>query len=86
MENGHKTVILRKDAYQLCIQRLQDVRRFAKLIWFQIQRKQDRLETALHLADRLGGVKAGSQWRSLRLGRQGPEKSLTSLNDLSAVH
>jgi len=74
-KNGYKTVILRKDAYQLWIQRLQDVRRFAEVIGFQIQRKQDRLERALRLVDRLGGVKAASRWRSLRLGRQGPEKA-----------
>jgi intein-encoded DNA endonuclease-like protein len=74
-KNGYKTVILRKDAYQLWIQRLQDVRRFAKVIGFQIQRKQDRLERALRLVDRLGGVKAASRWRSLRLGRQAPEKA-----------
>ena len=74
-KNGHRTVILRKDAYQLRIQRLQDVRRFAKVVGFQIQRKQDRLERALRLVDRLGGVKAASRWRSLRLGRQAPEKA-----------
>jgi len=74
-KNGYKTVILRKDAYQLRIQRLQDVRRFAKVVGFQIQRKQDRLERALRLVDRLGGVKAASRWRSLRLGRQAPEKA-----------
>jgi len=74
-KSGYKTVILRKDAYQLRIQRLQDVRRFAKVIGFQIQRKQDRLERALRLVDRLGGVKAASRWRSLRLGRQAPEKA-----------
>ncbi|OLD56153.1 hypothetical protein AUI46_01995 [archaeon 13_1_40CM_2_52_13] len=74
-KNGHRTVILRKDAYQLWIQRLQEVRRFAQVIGFQIQRKQDRLERALRLVDRLGGVKAASRWRSLCLGRQGSEKA-----------
>jgi len=74
-KNGHRTVILRKDAYQLWIQRLQEVRRFAQVIGFQIQRKQDGLERALRLVDRLGGVKAASRWRSLCLGRQGSEKA-----------
>jgi len=62
-KNGKKTVVLRKDSYNLCINRRQDVKTFLRRIDFVIKRKQDRAEKAIHLIETLGRSRAGEVWR-----------------------
>jgi intein-encoded DNA endonuclease-like protein len=62
-KNGKKTVVLRKDSYNLCIIRRQDIKTFLSRIGFMIKRKQDRAEKAIHLIETLGRSKAAEVWR-----------------------
>ncbi len=60
--NGGKTVVLRKDSYNLCIFRRQDVKTFVSKIGFVIQRKQETAERALYLIESLGTSRAAEIW------------------------
>jgi len=60
---GKKTVVLRKDSYNLCINRKQDIKTFLSRIGFVIKRKQERAEKAMYLIETLGRSKAGEVWR-----------------------
>ena len=71
-KNGGKTVVLRKDHYILRIQRVRDVRTFTSKIGFQIRRKQERMERAIELVDRLGPTKAGAMWKTQYVIRVSP--------------
>jgi intein-encoded DNA endonuclease-like protein len=62
-KNGKKTVVLRMDSYNLCINRRQDIKTFLRRIGFVIKRKQDRAEKAIHLIETLGRSRAGEVWR-----------------------
>jgi len=61
---GGKTVVLRKDSYNLCIFRKQDIRTFDGRIGFVTRRKQDAAERAIHLIDSLGRSRAAEVWRA----------------------
>ncbi len=67
-----KTVTLRKDAYQLRIQRAHDVKAFAARIGFQIRRKQETIMRAIQLTEALGSINAAKVWRSQQFPRQAP--------------
>ncbi len=71
-KNGVKTVTLRKDAYQLRIQRAHDVKAFAARIGFQIRRKQETIMRAIQLTEALGSINAAKVWRSQQFPRQAP--------------
>ena len=60
---GKKTVVLRKDSYNLCINRRQDIKTFLSGIGFVIKRKQKLAEKAIHLIETLGRSRAGEVWR-----------------------
>jgi len=60
---GKKTVVLRKDSYNLCINRRQDIKTFLSGIGLVIKRKQERAEKAIHLIETLGRSRAGDVWR-----------------------
>jgi len=59
---GKKTVVLRKDAHLLRIHRVHDVRTFATKIGFEIARKQEMLDTAIHLIEKFGRARATEHW------------------------
>ncbi len=63
------TVILRKNAYQLRIETLEDVRIFGSSIGFTIARKQEVLRSAIQLIITRGRRKAAEAWQSLRSER-----------------
>ncbi|TMI38232.1 hypothetical protein E6H23_10605 [Candidatus Bathyarchaeota archaeon] len=60
---GKKTVILRKDAYLLRIERVNDVRVFVSEIGFVMRRKQEVAERAIQLLKALGRSKAADVWK-----------------------
>ncbi|OLD13618.1 MAG: hypothetical protein AUI93_00660 [Crenarchaeota archaeon 13_1_40CM_3_52_10] len=60
---GKKTVVLRKDSYNLCITRRRDIKTFLSGIGFVIGRKQERAERAIRLIETLGRSRAGEVWR-----------------------
>ena len=62
-KNGSKTVVLRKDAYTLQIQRDHDVRVFVDKIGFVIARKQHVAEQAILLNRTMGSSRAAVEWR-----------------------
>jgi len=62
-KNGSKTVVLRKDAYALQIQRAHDVRVFVDKIGFVIARKQHVAEQAILLNRTIGSSRAAVEWR-----------------------
>ena len=62
-KNGSKTVVLRKDAYTLQIQRDHDVRVFVDKIGFVIARKQHVAEQAILLNRTIGSSRAAVEWR-----------------------
>jgi intein-encoded DNA endonuclease-like protein len=81
-KNGKKTVILREDAYQLHITRMNDVRVFADKIGFAIHRKQAVLKTAIRLIESVGGTKAAKEWCTLysKIGPRWQPRSETIIN------
>jgi intein-encoded DNA endonuclease-like protein len=70
-KNGHKIVVLRKDAYNLRIQRVRDVKLFVERIGFAIRRKQLLAEEALMLTASLGPSRACAEWRSHHSRKKG---------------
>ena len=62
-KNGSKTVVLRKDAYTLQIQRDHDVRVFVDKFGFVIARKQHVAEQAILLNRTIGSSRAAVEWR-----------------------
>jgi len=61
---GSKTVVLRKDSYNLWISRRQDVKTFIDRIGFAIDRKQKGAESASSLIGSIGRSKAGELWKA----------------------
>jgi intein-encoded DNA endonuclease-like protein len=60
---GKKTVVLRKDSYNLYLSRRQDIKIFLSRIGFVIKRKQERAQRAIDLIETLGRSEAGKAWR-----------------------
>jgi len=60
---GKKTVVLRKDSYNLWISRKQDVKNFVNTIGFVIRRKQEAAEKAIHLIETVGRSRACELWK-----------------------
>ncbi len=70
-KNGHKIVVLRKDAYSLRIERIRDAKLFVDEIGFAIRRKQQLAEQVLLLTTTLGPSRAGFEWRSHHSRKKG---------------
>jgi intein-encoded DNA endonuclease-like protein len=68
---GKKTVILRKDAYLLRIERVSDVRTFVSEIGFVMPRKQEVAERAIRLLKALGRSKAADVWKEYYSTKRG---------------
>jgi intein-encoded DNA endonuclease-like protein len=61
-KNGEKTVVLRKDSYNLWISRRQEVKTFLSRVGFAIRRKQELAEKAIRLIEKCGRSRAGELW------------------------
>jgi intein-encoded DNA endonuclease-like protein len=70
-KNGHKLVVLRKDAYTLRIERIRDVKLFVDKVGFVIHRKQQLAEQVLLLTTTLGSSRAGVAWRNHHSRKKG---------------
>ena len=70
-KNGNKVVILRKDAYNLRIERVRDVRLFVEKVGFVIRRKQQLAEQVLLLTTTIGPSRAVVEWRSHHSRKKG---------------
>lgn len=59
---NHRETATRKICYNLCIENIQGVRNFLKLISFTIKRKQDKLENIINLINKYGTKGAFQRW------------------------